>query len=156
MARRVFLRSQHAPSHFRQKIFPKILGNNSRFRQHAQIIHCQVRQETQNNRNWRGRIPHNGHPYVVALRPLAMVRQSLHHDNRHLLARQRLQHLRFRQVWILQRDRHHLRMAIRHQRSGHSAWSAPRQRNLLPQRHLWQPRNDLFFRVALEFHRDRG
>jgi len=155
MASRVFLRCQHAPSHFRQKIFSKIFGNNPRFRQHAQIIHCQVRQETQHNRNRRGRIPHNRKPYVITLRPLAMVRQSLHHDNGHLLARQRLQHLRFRQVWIFQRDRHHLLMAIRHQHSGHAAWASPREGNLLPQRHLWQPRNDLFFRVALEFHRGR-
>jgi hypothetical protein len=79
----------------------------------------------------------------------------LRHPRRNFLARKRLQDLRFAQIRIFEHHRQDLRMTFGKQRARDARWSAPGQRNLVAQRKLRQPRQQLVFSVASELRRDR-
>src|SRR5271165_4670582 len=63
--------------------------------------------------------------------------------------------MRFRQISIVQRQGQHLRMSFGHQDSGNAPWPATRKSNLLSERQLRQPGNDLHLRLTLDFYGNR-
>src|SRR5580693_7934822 len=95
-------------------------------------------------------MPDQSQPHVIGNRPFAVLGDGAHHHRGKLFARKRSQHLRFRQISIVQNDGDDLRVPLREKRASKARRPPPGQGDFLSQRQLRQPRNQLVLRVPFQ------
>ncbi len=90
------------------------------------------------------------------LRPLAVIRNGKDDGLGQIIAPENFQDLGFREAGIVESDFENLRVTGGDQGAGNTRGAAAGEGNSLPQRQLWEARDDVFLGVALEFGGSAG
>jgi hypothetical protein len=146
----------HAALDFRLKIAAQVFRDDAGIREYTKIGYGKERQEGEHGCQWRGGIAHKREAHIVGLGPFAVTGDGLHDAKRSFLARQSLEHLRFREEGIIEGDRQDIRMAFRYECAGNVRGSAASESNLLAQWQLREARNDLGLGEAFELRGGGG